>query len=284
MNIPTPDGLRLNVRVHGHGPCRLLFIHGFGDGGFVWDPIVRKLGPVATAALDLRGHGDSQWDPLQCYSVNDHVEDASEVFEALRLDDTVLVGHSLGAEVALWLAVRFAKRVKGLALVDWGPEPNFQSMELVRSQFSGQQRQYASIHEYAAVLAERLPLADRTVLLSYATHALKVTDRGTLELKCDPGLALPSPNPDPAALRACLASVGRPILMVRGAISGVLPDRVARRVVAQTPACQLRVVRNAGHAVLLDNPAGLSDALGEFLRSLEFAAEPRRAAPVSLIA
>ena len=149
MNIHTPCGSQLNVRLRGRGEPRLLLIHGFGDGSFVWDPILLNLKHYASAALDLRGHGDSQWDPLQRYSVDDHVEDAAHVLDTLRLEDMVLVGHSLGAEVALRLAHRFPIRVRGLVLVDWGPDPNPQSKALVRDQFSGQGWQYASTSEYA---------------------------------------------------------------------------------------------------------------------------------------
>ncbi len=262
----------------------MLLIHGFGDGSFVWDPILLNLKHYASAALDLRGHGDSQWDPLQRYSVDDHVEDAAHVLDTLRLEDMVLVGHSLGAEVALRLAHRFPIRVRGLVLVDWGPDPNPQSKALVRDQFSGQGWQYASTSEYASVLADRLPLAQRSVLSSYAANALRVADSGVLELKCDPALALPNSDPDANVLRTCLRSLNCPVLLVRGAISGVLPERIARRMASETPRCQLKVIENAGHAVPLDNPAGLSAAIAAFLAGLPLetseALEPLR--PVHL--
>ncbi len=269
MNIQTPGGMQLRVRLRGHGNPGLLLIHGFGDGGFVWDTLLRHLGPHTSAALDLRGHGDSQWDPLQRYAVGDHVRDASEVFETLELDDVVLIGHSLGAEVALELTTRFPRRVRGLALVDWSPDPNPRSLTHVQQQFSRQRWQYDSAVEYAAVLAERLPFAQRSTLSAYAAAALRVAAAGMLELKCDPSLSLPVPDLDSGVARARLASLTCAVLLVRGAASGVLPERVARRVAAETPHCRLAVVENAGHAIPLDNPGGLSRAIGEFLTRLD---------------
>lgn len=269
MNRECMAETPLHVRLQGRGRPRLMWIHGFGDGGFVWNPVLLNLQPRASALLDLRGHGDSPWDSLQRYAADDHFRDAYGAFESLDLDDVVLVGHSLGAEIALRLADHFRDRVRGLALVDWGPDPNPHGKAMVRQQFTCQRRQYASTVEYVAVLAERLPLAHRSVLASYASNALREVASGVLELKCDPALAFPVQDPDPHTLRACLASLACPVLLVRGAISGVLPQALAQRVAAETPRCRLAVVANAGHAVPLDNPEGLASVLDEFLAQLD---------------
>ena len=49
-------------------PCVML--HGFGDAGCVWNYLAIRLAPrFRVAAMDLRGHGDSDWDPETRYDI-----------------------------------------------------------------------------------------------------------------------------------------------------------------------------------------------------------------------
>src|SRR5438309_392129 len=96
-------GLRLHLRCWpGQGRPALL-LHGWLDhcGSFdLLAPLLAASGPAF--ALDLRGHGDSAWVGAGgFYHVPEYVGDLDGVLDALGLERARLVGHSLGAAVAL---------------------------------------------------------------------------------------------------------------------------------------------------------------------------------------
>ena len=95
-------GLRLRVHDYGTaGKPPMLCLHGgaanahwydFVAQGFTTDYHVR--------AIDLRGHGDSQWDtsPTPNYAYQRHAADVHELAEKLDLRDFILIGQSMGGD------------------------------------------------------------------------------------------------------------------------------------------------------------------------------------------
>ena len=70
-------------------------------------------------AYDLRGRGDSD-KPESGYSVPTHAADLSAIIDELGLDRPVIVGHSLGAYIALYFAAHYPEKLSKLVLVDGG--------------------------------------------------------------------------------------------------------------------------------------------------------------------
>lgn len=107
--LPTPADLlaHLNVHLAGDGPTTLLFIHGFGCNQSMW----RHILPAFTrdcrvVVLDLAA--PRAWDPRRRHSLEAQALDVLSVAAAVDDgSDLVLVGHSVGATVAL-LASRLA--------------------------------------------------------------------------------------------------------------------------------------------------------------------------------
>ena len=95
---------------------------------------------LAVASFDFRGHGESTNRPNQ-YRVIEYVDDAQSVLETLD-KPVVLVGHSLGAMVAMAAAARMPDRVRSLIMED----PPFETMG---SKFVGTafHRYFLGVHE-----------------------------------------------------------------------------------------------------------------------------------------
>jgi pimeloyl-ACP methyl ester carboxylesterase len=251
----------LNAQRWGEGAPRLFFIHGLGHGCFIWHHIVPSLAHLGAAmAVDLRGHGDSPRDPLETYAVQTHVLDVLATLRGACPEPVIVVGHSIGAEIALRVAAAQPGWVRRLVLVDGGPELDDAALEALRQQFSEQPWSYSTIEEYAQRLRQNLPLAAPPLLRLVAAQALRADSAGGFRLKCD------------RALVNCLGSKGTsiwplfraisiPMLAIRGAGSAILPRSVAVRMTRENPRCVLQSVPLAGHAVMLDNPLGLLSAL-----------------------
>ena len=109
-------GFVTTYSVEGAGPPVLL-IHGVGAQLDAWDGVVAALGGrFTTIRLDLRGHGESSKPPGP-YSAELFAEDARALLDHLGIDRCHVAGHSLGATVALRLALDAPDRVDRLALL-----------------------------------------------------------------------------------------------------------------------------------------------------------------------
>jgi pimeloyl-ACP methyl ester carboxylesterase len=270
-----PEGRRLHVRRCSDAPARVLMIHGLGDGSFVWDSVIQQLDPsLALATLDLCGHGESDWDPLGRYDAGHHATDVARTLQDLGWNDITLVGHSFGASVAIHVAAKCVDGIRGLVLVDGGPELQPHALIRIREQLSEQNLQYASVTDYAERLRSRLPLARRAALDQFAQNALGTEQQQGFRLKCDPALYTNVSRPDKQRLWEDLEAIRCPILLVRGAFSAALPGPVARSIAGRLRNCRFVTVPAAGHAVMLDNPAGLCAAIEPFLKEIEQAGPP----------
>ena len=96
----------------------IVLIHGFLENTTMWDeikPEILKKNRVVT--IDLLGHGKS--DCLgYTHSMELFAETINAVLKQLRIRKCTLIGHSLGGYVALAFAEKYAKKIKGLCLMN----------------------------------------------------------------------------------------------------------------------------------------------------------------------
>ena len=105
----------------GSGPL-LILVHGWGMDHTVWDRCIPLLSTrYRLLAVDLRGHGASG--QLGAGTLADHTNDLQSLLQYLGAERAVIVGWSLGAQVALSLAIEHPSQVSGLALI--GATPQF---------------------------------------------------------------------------------------------------------------------------------------------------------------
>ncbi|MCS6938579.1 MAG: alpha/beta hydrolase [Roseiflexaceae bacterium] len=99
------------------GGFPLLFIHGFGASGDVFQPLASRLASrYQTIVPDLRGHGRSRRLPL-ADSIERMAADVGDLLDLLRVDRTFVIGHAGGSAVAAHLAADQPTRVCGLVLI-----------------------------------------------------------------------------------------------------------------------------------------------------------------------
>jgi len=114
------NGIQIQLALwEGRGKT-ILCIHGLTANCRFWDCQASALSPThRVLAMDLRGRGLSDTPPTG-YSLREHGEDILALLNDQGLDQPVLMGHSLGAFIALAFAAEHPQRVDRLILVDGG--------------------------------------------------------------------------------------------------------------------------------------------------------------------
>jgi pimeloyl-ACP methyl ester carboxylesterase len=237
----------------------LVLLHGGGANAHWWDHLAPSFcSDRSVYALDFRGHGDSEHPGER--EVGAFNLDLEALIAELGREDVDVVGHSLGAAVALDHASRFPA-TRSITLIDPARGGTPASGRRARLALS-LRRTYASRAE-AVERFRFLPESSHASeeLRAYiARHSIREEPDGRFGYKFDPAwFGLPSrPRPDPARITC-------PTLVIRGAESGLLSAEAARELVEALPDGRLEEIPNAGHHVFLDQPERAAARIREFL-------------------
>lgn len=119
--MPISSIASLAVSVQGEG-VPILCLHGHPGSGASLSVFTSVLSQHhLTIAPDLRGYGQSL--TQSAFEMSDHLRDLDALWEQYHLQDCIILGWSLGGILAMELALRHPKRVKGLILVATAARP-----------------------------------------------------------------------------------------------------------------------------------------------------------------
>jgi len=262
----TPDGVqlhclhwepRLEKKVDSLTPVILL--HGGGANAHWWDHLADRIAsrqPVY--ALDFRGHGDSEHP--RNHFVGAFNIDLEAMVTWLGREDVILIGHSLGAAVALDHASRFAA-TRGIVLIDLargGTPGGGRRARLALSLRRTYRTRDEAIERYRFLPESSHP--DEKIRLYIAERSIQLEPDGRFGYKFDPKwFGLPSrPRPD-------LEQVLCPCLLVRGGESTLLSREAATEFITRLASGRLIEIPGAGHHVLIDQPDRLLVAIADFI-------------------
>jgi esterase len=258
------EGLVLSyLRWGEHGRPDLLLLHGGGLDATDWRVVAPQLAAAGygVTAPDLRGCGESEWDPEARYGVEQTLADLGELTAHLALGPFALVGHSLGAVTACVYAARHPERVVACVLEDGGPADHTRpsSLESPTIVFD------SPGHAHAA-LAKSLP---RGVPEWVPESRFRTLPDGRLTWRSDIAgrvrWSAGGGEPLIPGLWPYVEGIRSPTLVIRGAESPLFKAAYAERMAAVNPNIQLVTVPDAGHLVHCEKPSEFTEAVLGFL-------------------
>src|SRR5688572_12451744 len=123
MERVKANGIMLATRTWPDGAAAdtpaIVGIHGLTANHTCWLPMVDVVAGWRLIGYDLRGRGDSD-KPPSGYSLAEHNADLLGLLDHFGVRRAVLMGHSLGAHIAVRFAARYPDRVDRLVLFDGG--------------------------------------------------------------------------------------------------------------------------------------------------------------------
>lgn len=267
----SPDGLRLHARHHApNGNAAtvgtVVCIPGLTRNAADFDAIARDMCAAGwqVFAVDLRGRAGSEpaRDPAS-YNPRTYADDVAALLRERGIGKAVFVGTSLGALVTMRIAARAPALVAGSVLNDAGPQVPRAALARI-GRYAGKPVPPMTAAQAAtyveSIAAPSFPTYGPDDWRGMVGRMFRTRADGLLELDYDPAIVR-TVNPlvlwlmRPLLWRAwrTLAALG-PSLVVRGALSDVLPADVARRMVRSAPDATLAEVPDVGHAPMLSEP------------------------------
>jgi len=263
------DGIRLHVAEAGEGPA-LVLLHGLSATHANWEHTIPAFaGRWRVIAPDLPGHGQSA-KPDAPYTIDFYAGVIRSLGRELGLGEAVVVGNSLGGQIAIELALAYPAWTRALVLAapagGFGPlrtlgwalgaatRPGVLRLTLPRTlDRCFHDRAQPALEMRRRILAERLVAAD----FPHFARAVSRSIAGALAGSGQP-----------------LHRLTQPTLLVWGRDDRVLPLWGSRWVLRAVPHARFVPLERCGHLPMLERPHEFNRLVTEFLRAVEAAPLP----------
>lgn len=273
------EGIRLHARdyaprdpIAAEGRPPIICLPGLTRNARDFDMLAARLSAEwRVLVVNLRGRGESGYakDPMS-YVPLVYVQDVEKLLGEIGCTRYVAIGTSLGGIVTMLLAGAARETLAGAVLNDVGPDIDPAGLARIRSYVGKSNTWPTWMHAARAVAdgnADAYPHYQIGDWLTMAKRLYRLNASGRIVLDYDMKIAepfrLPGNEAGPDMWRALDRLAGVPLLIMRGALSDILPQQVAERMVAALPGSDLVTVPGVGHAPTLEEPAALAavDAL-----------------------
>ena len=276
----SADGLRLHARDYApaSGQARLpvICLHGLTRNARDFEDLAPRLAAQGrrVLALDVRGRGGSDWDPVPArYVPAVYAGDVLALIDAAGIARAVFIGTSMGGLITMVLAAMRPASVAAACLNDIGPELAPEGLARIGG-YTGRGPKvadWAGAAEYARFINQAaFPAYGPADWAAFARRIFTEKD-GVPVLDYDPDIAQAfkppdgEPVPPPPDLWPLFAGLAvapdkteRPLLLVRGALSDLLATETADKMKQVAPHMAFAEVPNVGHAPMLDEPLALT--------------------------
>ena len=227
----------------------LMILHGLFGFSDNWQTHAKKLSEYYRVILvDLRNHGRSDWSDDFSYDLM--ADDVHELIQELKLEDLILVGHSMGGKVAMRLAQKYEDSIEKLVVVDIGmKEYPMHHEHILAGIHSVEVHNITSRRQAEKDLSEYI---DSNGIRQFLLKNLYWIEKDKIAWRMNvPVLEKEMPN-----ILASLPSVEvmTPTLFIRGELSNYILDEDISLIEENFPDSEVAKIENAGHWVHAESP------------------------------
>ena len=258
----------------------VLLLHGGGQTRHSWGGTASALARAGFYAVsaDLRGHGESDWDPTGDYSMavmRHDMERWCDLLSAAGNGRPAVVGASMGGITGFWTeGARVEEGLppcgRALVLVDIAHRSEAQGIARIIDFMTGRPEGFGSLDEVADAVAEYLPHRPRPTNLDGLARNLRTGADGRLYWHWDPAFMSEDRRPRTSTHVDIFVEHARrltlPVLLVRGRMSDVVSEEAAREFLELVPHAEYVDVQDAHHMVAGDRNDAFTAPVVEFLR------------------
>jgi pimeloyl-ACP methyl ester carboxylesterase len=273
------DGLSIVGEVYGPDDgAPVLLAHGGGQTRYAWTNVARRLGDRGwkSVAIDLRGHGESDWSKIGDYSHERYALDLVEVAGQIG-GQPVLVGASLGGNSGMLAAGTTGKDAfRALVMVDVTPKLDPQGMKKIIGFLDRHiDEGFGSFEEASQAISDYLPgRRGRQNNIASLGRYLRQRDDGRYGWHWDPefvrGVRNTRLNPDRVArISDAVLATSIPMMLIRGSDSELVNTEAVEHFLELAPHAEFRDVLGASHMIVGDRNDIFAEALTGFLERVE---------------
>jgi pimeloyl-ACP methyl ester carboxylesterase len=252
--ITTGEGLRIHYLEWGTAGKRpFIMLHGINRSGHTFDhlaPLLRR--DYHVIAMDLRGHGDSDWSPKGAYLAEDFARDLHSLVEQLDLRDVVLTGNSMGGRVVQVYAGLHPDRTGKVIVEDVGPERPDTVTRTLTQRIQGDTEGWASEEDLLKSMRRGQTRVSEATHRNWIRYETRKLPNGRIAWKYDPNV---TQGLGPVDLWPYIRKFKAPVLYMVGANSNLVPKDIQAQLEAALPNIEVVTIPDAGHYPHLDAPA-----------------------------
>jgi pimeloyl-ACP methyl ester carboxylesterase len=260
----TVNGLRLHYLDWGN-PRKppLILIHGIARHAHTFDQIAPHFSrDYHVIAIDMRGHGDSDWDAAGRYLVEDHLKDLESLVKQLQLRQITLLGNSTGGRVVQVFAGAHPDLVSKLIVEDVGP----QRPEDIAAGFARRVEQeangWASEEELVQQTTRENPGVAAAWIRAYVHFGVKSRPDQRVVWKRDPKLVN---GFVPTDLWRYVRRISSPTIYILGGRSRIVPAETQQQLKQVLPHIEIVIMPGLGHYPDVEAPEDFLTIVDRFL-------------------
>jgi pimeloyl-ACP methyl ester carboxylesterase len=253
----------------------ILFAHGGGQTRHSWGKTAQTLAQQGWYALayDHRGHGDSGWSSDGIYNLQRFAQDQKAIAQQLP-QPPVVVGASLGGLSAMLAQGGDPDHAIFSAIVLVDITPNMSeagALNIIGFMSERTNEGFATLEEAADIIAAYTDRPRRGDLSGLAKN-LRLRDDGRYYWHWDPNFLSLSRDELGASgsLIATTQKIRQPMLLIRGRMSDLVTEEIAREFLQLVPQVEYVDVENARHMVAGDRNDIFTQAVLEFVERIDF--------------
>jgi len=250
-------------------------MHGGGQTRHAWGNTGEVLGLSGfhVLAIDLRGHGDSDWHPDGDYSIDAYKADLVSILNQLGKSASI-VGASLGGMVAFSLAGDLENRelVNALVMVDIGLYPNEKGSDQIINFMQSGNKGFASLEEASEAISGYLPHRKKPKDNTGLEKNLRLKEDGRYYWHWDPkfikGRTAKKEVDQKAINKQVAKNIKVPTLLIRGALSNVVTQDEVDDFLLALPHAEFEEIEKAAHMIAGDRNDIFAASAIDFLKRI----------------